>query len=104
MRKYVLVDDTHPNFNRYKVLLDSGNSYYETFGKEVNPNTKAYFDDLNFLLKPSYIRKRLKEGASTKSLSKELDVEENGIRCFKNKFYEDIDESKAMEELVQFEH
>lgn len=99
-KKYVLVDDTHPKFNRYKVLLESGESYYETFGKEVNPNTKAYFDELNFLLRPSYIRKRLMEGASTKSLSKELDIEENGIRCFKNKFYKDINESEAMNELA----
>lgn len=44
---YVLMDDSHPNFNIWRCCIWNGNHYNECFPKGVDPNQKLidYYGD-----------------------------------------------------------
>jgi len=96
--KWVLEDNKHPRFNRWRHTTSSGASYCECFGKNIDPNRNLEFDENPY----NY---RIEEmGLIKKEIAKEIGLGETTFYNILNgKTYFTREELTKLNKILGFE-
>lgn len=101
---WIMVDDSHPKFNLWKKIIDNGNSYKETFGKNLDPNIIDRNSEIPLTEKMEMIPEYVKDGMDLNDIGYLLNTRSETNSLLLSTYRKYVDKSKDPKQTYNMKH